>query len=344
MAVSRSSKTAPRPRRPKAEVQKEFTELSREVKAAAEDIDAKADELAKVKEAEVREEVAGITVEGVVERMSSLGLEVTRSLAGLSGKLVEEVGRLTSIRAAVELEKRELERLHKIDVAATALDQMVQEYSHEKERLEAEIASRRAEWEEEARVAERDRKEQEESLKKQRQREIEDYEYKKSLDRKKAQDKYEEELRLVEKSNKEKQEALGKSWSQREAALKAQEEEYARLKKEAEGFPARLQKEIDQAAARAVVESEARFTQQIQLLKKDAEVEGRMAELRIKTLEETISRQSAQIEALQKHLDEAKHQVQDIAVKAIEGASGARALAHVGQIAMEQAKTRSPQG
>jgi colicin import membrane protein len=39
-----------------------------------------------------------------------------------------------------------------------------------------------------------------------------------------------------------------------------------------------------------------------------------------------------------------ERQVQDIAIKAIEGASGARALAHVSQIAIEQAKTRAPQG
>jgi len=43
-------------------------------------------------------------------------------------------------------------------------------------------------------------------------------------------------------------------------------------------------------------------------------------------------------------LEEAKRQVQDIAVKAIEGASGAKALSHVNQIAIEQAKTRLPQG
>jgi hypothetical protein len=46
---------------------------------------------------------------------------------------------------------------------------------------------------------------------------------------------------------------------------------------------------------------------------------------------------------LEKQLAEAKQQVQDIAVKAIEGASGARALSHINQIAMEQAKNR-PQG
>jgi ribonuclease HI len=75
-------------------------------------------------------------------------------------------------------------------------------------------------------------------------------------------------------------------------------------------------------------------------LKKESEAEKRLAELQIKTLEDTLSRQSAQMAALQKQLDEAKQQVQEIAVKAIEGASGAKALSHINQIAMEQAKHR----
>ena len=73
-------------------------------------------------------------------------------------------------------------------------------------------------------------------------------------------------------------------------------------------------------------------------LKKEAETEKRLASLQVKTLEDTITRQAAQIDGLQKQMEEAKQQVQDIAVKAIEGASGAKALAHINQIAMEQAK------
>ena len=41
---------------------------------------------------------------------------------------------------------------------------------------------------------------------------------------------------------------------------------------------------------------------------------------------------------------DAKRQVQEIAVKAIEGASGARALSHINEIAMEQAKNRMQPG
>ena len=78
-------------------------------------------------------------------------------------------------------------------------------------------------------------------------------------------------------------------------------------------------------------------------MKKDAETEKRLASMQVKSLEESVARQQAQIAALEKQLADAKQQVQDIAVKAIEGASGAKALSHINQIAMEQAKNR-PQG
>jgi predicted phage tail protein len=96
--------------------------------------------------------------------------------------------------------------------------------------------------------------------------------------------------------------------------------------------------ESEKAAALAAKAAGQKFEQEILLLKKEAETEKRLSSLQVKTLEDTIARQTAQIEALQKQMEEAKQQVQDIAVKAIEGASGAKALAHINQIAMEQAK------
>src|ERR1035441_7532617 len=332
----KTSKPPVRGRRTKAEVQQEFADIEEQMETARESADAKTDEAARLREAEIRQSVDGVTVEGVVQKISGLGLEVSKALADISERLTREVQLLASTRDAVALEQKELERLHKIDVAATVLDQMVQDYARQKQQLETEIAAQRAAWEEESAGAERERKEQEESLKKQRQREIEDYEYKKALERKKAQDKYEEDVRLAEKKNKERQEALEKGWQQRE-------DELARLRKEAEEFPARLQKEAKAAAEKSRRETEAKFEQHMLVLKKDAETEKRLAELQVKTLEDAVARQQTQIAAIEKQLGEAKQQVQDIAVKAIEGASGAKALSHINQIAMEQAKNR-PQG
>jgi hypothetical protein len=342
MAPKETKKGAARSRRSKAETLQAFEDIQEEVEAAPA-ADAKTAEVALLRDAEVRRVVEGVTVDNVVQKISGLGLEVSRALAGISEKLSQEVELLASVREAVALERKELQQLHKIDVAATALDQLVQDYAREKQKLESEIAIQRSVWEEEAAQVARERKEQEEGQKRLRQREIEDYEYKKNLDRKKAQDKYEEELRLRDKKNQEQQEALEKDWQRREAAIKEREAEMAHLMKETAEFPARLLKETETAALQGRKDAEARLEQQIIGLKKDAETETRLAQLQVKTLEDALARNATQIAALEKQLADAKQQVQDIAVKAIEGASGARALSHINQIAMEQAKNR-PQG
>ena len=279
-------KTAPPRKRARAEIQQQFTEIQEEVQAARESADAKADELARHKDNDIRQAVEGISVDGVVEQISKLGLDISRALSGISEKLADEVNRLATLRQAATLERQEIERLHKIDIAATALDHLVQEHEQSKAQLETEIESQRATWEESVQTAERERKEQEEALKKQRQREIDEYEYKKNLERKRAQDKYDEDLRLQEKKNKDRQEVLEKSWAQREAAIGEQEAELARLRKESAEFPARLQRETEQAAARSANETKALSGQQAMLLKKDADADRRIAELQIKTLED----------------------------------------------------------
>ena len=332
-----------RARRSKPEVEKEFSKVVDEAAEQKENTDSKTQELARLRQAEIQQAVEGISVEGVVQNLSNLGLEISKALAEISGKLVSEVERLTSIREAVALQTKELERLHKIDIAATAIDHLVLDYQSQKQTLEAEISAQREAWSAEELQRAREQKEYEENLKKQRQREVEDYEYKKALERKKAQDKYEEETRVLEKKNKEKQEEIEKSWKQRETALREREEEGARLRKEVDEFPARLKMEVDVAVSNAVKSVEQRFEQERILLKKESESERRLAELQIQALQDQLARQSAEIEKQRAQVEDAKRQVQDIAIKAIEGASGAQALSHIDKIAMEQAKTRAPQ-
>ena len=331
-------------RRSKADVQQEFLKIREEVAATREGRNAKVEEAARLRDAEVRQAVEGLSVEGVAQSISALSVQISKALAEVSDNLIAEVQRLATIREAVALESEGLRRLHKIDIAATSLDQLVQDYDSKKEALETERSAERAAWDVEGKARERAEKEYDENLKKQRQRETEEYEYKKALDRKKAQDKYDEETRALEKKNREKQEALERTWQEREGAIKEREEEYLRLQQEVGSFSPRLQVETERAKSEATHQTEQRFEQQILLMTKEREADRRLSELQIKTLEENVARQTAQMAALQKQMEEAKQQVQDIAVKAIEGASGARALSHVNQIAMEQAKTRAGQG
>jgi len=340
MAKAPVKSPAPRARRAKAEVQEKFEQIRAEQQESRESNDVKAEASRAIHEAEIRQAVDGVTVESVVEELSRLGLEISKSLSEISGKLTAEVHQLAAVREAVVIERTELERLHKIDIAATALDQLVEDYRRETEQLESAISTQRAAWQQEVEANARERKEQEETLKRQRQREIDDYEYKKAQERKKAEDKYEEQQRQLDRKNQERQEQLEKGWQTREAAIKEREAEFTRLTKENNEFPARLDREVKRAAEESARTAEARLQQESLLLQKDFESEKRLGELRVKTLEEVLERQSAHIVTLEKQLTEAKQQVQDIAVKAIEGASGARALSHVNQIAIEQAKNR----
>jgi colicin import membrane protein len=98
-----------------------------------------------------------------------------------------------------------------------------------------------------------------------------------------------------------------------------------------------VQNEINKAVADAIQRTEMKRSQEIELLKRDSEFDKRIAELKIKTLEESLLRGLEQLAAMQTQVNDAKKQVQDIAVKAIEGASGSKTL----QFAMEQAKART---
>lgn len=325
-----------RGRRTKAEIQQEFDLLAKDESTAMSYTSPKAQEMVRLKEQELIESVKDISSEEMIRKFADLNIEISKTLSSLSEKIVKEVETLAKLRQAVELEKQEIERLHKIDLAQTALDQLIEEYQMKKDQLEEEISNQQEQWEAEKEQKEAETEEETEALTKSRKREAEEYEYKKALERKKSQDKYDEELRIREKQNKEKQEALEKSWQQREETIKSQEVEFANLRKTVDSYPAQLQKEIEKAVNEAIRLTEQKLAHEIELLKRDNDSEKRIAELRIKTLEESLMRQLTQTSSMQEQVEEAKKQVQDIAVKAIEGASGAKAF----QIAFEQTKGR----
>lgn len=329
-----------RQKRSKTDIEQEFSIL---VEEEAKEKSLSSDKLAmaaQIQEMEIRKTVSEITIEVIAKKLSELNVEISKTLANLSEKMSAEVNTLHSLQTAVSLETKELSRLHGIDVAATSLDQLISDYKTQKESLEQGILSTRQEWAKEK--AEQEQKEIEDLalLKKNRLRENEEYLYKTTLERKKLQDKFEEEFSLKEKQNREQQELLEKSWKERETLLKLQEQEFLNLKKEVEQFPSQLNAERAKAIKETTREITDKYTQEITSLKRDLEVEKQIAELKIKQLQDSIASQQSQMLLLQTQLEEAKKQVQDIAVKAIEGASGARALSHINQIAMEQAKNR----
>src|SRR5690349_3205653 len=126
MATKTTKTAAPaRTQRSKAQVQQEFGAIRHEAEAARETASPKTVEIEQRRAAEVRQSVESASVDSVAQRIVALNGEVSRTLVDLSEKLTAEVDLLTQVREAVSLERQELEHLHKIDIAATALDQLL---------------------------------------------------------------------------------------------------------------------------------------------------------------------------------------------------------------------------
>ncbi|QRN96373.1 kinetoplast-associated protein [Archangium violaceum] len=274
-------------------------------------------------------DVSGLTAESAVKKVTEAGLTINKTLAGINEQVIALVEELKQLDEAIHLKNEELSVLHGKDVAASALDVLVTEYDRKKaelqaemERLQKEIADTRAKFATDL-AAEREASELA------RKRAEEEYQYDIQLQRKKEQDTFAEHMRQQAAVEREREEKLRKEWATREEALKLREKELEDLRRQVSDFPLVLKKETDTAAAiagnRVKGEWEVKFT----LAQKDAETAQRVASMEIASLKETNGKQAQALQTLQTELAEAKRQVQAIAEKALESASGARALAEV---------------
>jgi colicin import membrane protein len=274
-------------------------------------------------------DVSSLTAESAVKKVTEAGLTINRTLAGINEQVMALVEELKQLDEAIKLKTEELSALHGQDIAASAIDVLVAEYDRKKEELQAEmerlqkeIADTRTKFAQDL-AAERD------ALEVARKRAEEEYTYGIQLSRKKEQDAFAEQMRVQAAAERDRKEKLEKEWAVREEALKLREKELEELRKQVADFPAVLKKETDTAAAIAGNRVKSEWEMKFTLAQKDAETAQRVASMEIASLKDTNTKQAQAIVALQTELNEAKRQVQAIAEKALESASGARALAEV---------------
>jgi hypothetical protein len=274
-------------------------------------------------------EVSSVTAESAVKKVTEAGLTINRTLAGINEQVIALVEELKQLDEAIRLKTEELTGLHGKDIAASAIDVLVVEYDRKKAELQAEMERLQNEIAETRSKFATDLKAEQEASELARKRAEEEYGYALQQQRKKDQDAFAEQLRVQAAAERDRKEKLEKDWATREEGLKLREKELEDLRKQVTDFPTVLKKESDAAAAiagnRVKHEWEVKFT----LAQKDAETAQRVANMEIASLKETNAKQAQALQALQSELAEAKRQVQTIAEKALESASGARALAEV---------------
>ncbi|MEM9220217.1 MAG: hypothetical protein AAGD25_38560 [Cyanobacteria bacterium P01_F01_bin.150] len=272
------------------------------------------------------------------------------AVSNLSEKLTQEAIALENIQTRVSEQEEQLITLYDLDAEETDIDQLIQDYqtsekSFDEEfntrqgELDEELTSAQDEWQKEQENHQRSVKERDENSSKTRQREAEEYLYDLQLERKLSTEAYEQDRQQLYQELEDIQELQDKEWEEREAAIATREKEFSELETKAESLEAELAAAIKKAKeeGKGIAQHQAKVKADL----REKEVLGlkRSYELRLDFLEDTIQDQDDRISGLSKQLDAALKQVQDLAVKAIEGAAESSSFEALREIALEQART-----
>jgi hypothetical protein len=288
-----------------------------------------------------------------IDSLVKLQLGFGSAVSDLSEKLTSEAAKLEELRQSVTEETQQLKDLHALDeIQDDTLDTLIQTYEdnskafeeeigQRREALEQEIQELRQGWEKEQEEYKRSIKERNEQQSKVRQRDVQEYEYDLALRRGLDNDQYEQTQKRLYKELEDTKQAQEKQWDEREKAIAEREKKFEELKAKVEAFEKDKEAAIKKAKAEGEGIARKQVSVQEDLQSKDLEGQKRNYELRIQSLEQTIQNQEARIHNLSKQLDGALKQVQDLAVKAIEGASNINSYQALKEIAMEQAKAQT---
>jgi DNA repair exonuclease SbcCD ATPase subunit len=291
-------------------------------------------------------------IEAIVEGLNRLQLNFGGAVSDLSEKLTLEAFKLQELRQSVTEEVQQLETLHNLQVADDSLNTLIQQYEEssktfneefqqQQETVDLELSQAQKTWAKEQEDHRRLIKERNDTLHKTRQRDAKEYSYDLTLGRKVTGEEYDQEQKRLYQELAELQQTQEKQWAEREKAIAERETQFTELKTKVEAMP----KDLEAAIKRAKEEGKGIAYQQAKvkadLAAKEMTGSTRTYELRIQSLQETTENQDARIQTLSKQLDAALKQVQDLAVKAIEGASNLSSFQAVKEIAIEQAKNQS---
>jgi hypothetical protein len=286
-------------------------------------------------EKEVVKKASEYSVEGIVINMSELKLDVIKTMDGLGEKLISQYKKLTDMQQAIDIEARNIEDIYNIKVEAESLTALIGAQKEKRADFEAEMEQKKTDfdsdmaqkkllWKKEQDDFEFVKKERDGQSKKERQREEEDYLYNLQLKRKKESDAYEEEKTVLEKVLLEKKADFEKEYSEREAFLSANEKQFEELKTKVESFPKELEKAIKDTEKSVGEKLNFTHKHEAELTLKEIEGERKLYEQKVSALETKIKEQEELIKQLTQKANEAGLQVQNIAIKAIEGASSQR--------------------
>ena len=316
----------------KQQLVQSFQQIRADRKKLDAKIATKQEEAEKVKNQEILAAASTYTVDSIVKGLADLQLEFGSIVNTLAEKLAQENTKLDELNRAIEIEKQRLQELRQIRIVADTSDIFTQEHreklkvleqdtANRKEALEKESATRRKEWQkEQIEFTERIQAEND-LLAKNRQREQEEHEYKLATTRKLTTDAYEAKKRNLEREITEITQQKEKDWNEREKVLTDNQKLFTEYQQQAVKFPTELEEAVKKAREEAIRETSQKAKVEVDLFEKEWESTKQSYELKTKSLEETIVKQTEQIEGIAAQLQTALKQAQDLAMRAFDSST-----------------------
>jgi len=291
-----------------------------------------------------------LTTDGIVRLVGELKTETGRVLGQVVAQLEQEVAKYDAVKKAIEAREKELAEIYEIQKTASTLTALLELQTTRKEEFEADMADRKAnlemelaerkesltreiqtlrvEWDAEKQRHQTELKERTAEDVRKREREEEEYRYVLARERQLDRDRYEAEKHRLETEQarleqeiRSRKELADRELAEREQAVARQEQELAELRAKVERFPKELETAISREVKEALSRAELEAKYKTQLLQKEAEGEKNVFTARIAGLEQTVREQAEQIAKFNQQLEKSYLQVQNIALKAVEGSS-----------------------
>lgn len=296
------------------------------------------------------QENSTVNFDDLTRDLDSIRTRFGDAASALQHNLLRESGRLEDLRAEIAGYTEHLKSLHGIEVSDDTLRELVRRYletqraadeafAARRRKVEEELEGRKVGWKKQQEEHARATAEADAAAKTARARDAEEYGYRTTQGRKADADALSQEKKRLQAELDALQEAKTTQWNERELDVARREQEYAELKAKATSFPKDLEAATNKAEAEgmAIARRQAKIT--ADLAQKEFEGKKKVYDLRVHELEATSKKLDEQIAELSKQLATALKQAQDLAVKAIDGASNSTSFAAVKEIALEQAKT-----
>jgi hypothetical protein len=291
-------------------------------------------------------------VNHTIANLDILQLGFGAAVSELSAKLTTEAAKLAEIREGVGDEISDLQTLHSLEVDEDTFDELIENYETSSKAFGEELRTRQETAQQETQSLTKAWSKEQEQIgitvkerieldRKNSQREVQEYKYNLDLQRKLDREEYEQQQAVLYYELAETKEVQEKAWAERELVLADREKIFHEAKDKVATFVQDKEKAIDKAKGegKGIATYQAKIKSD--LYAKEVEGQKRFYEGRIESLEDTISNQGERLNNLSKQLEAALKQVQDLAVKAIEGSANANSYQTLKEITLEQAKSQA---